>query len=279
MLQPLEVSLMAVTSEDIRQGIKELGLSGQSLCVHASLRSLGRVDGGPNAVIDAVLAEDCTMLVPTFSHGYDVPPPTGWRLERNGVDAGHPWLTAGVGRTYTPDSIEIDIEDMGAIPAKMLERPDRIRGNHPTCSFAAVGPQARELIGVQEPLDMLAPLRALVEAGGSVALMGVGFNRMTLLHLAEKQAGRNLFRRWANGPDGQPMEIEVSGCSVGFEKFVPVLAPLVKRTWVGQSRWMALPAAQTLSLAVDAIRKDPKITTCGRSDCLRCRDALLGGPG
>jgi len=51
------------------------------------------------------------------------------------------------------------------------------------------------------------PLRALSETGGYVVLMGVGLEAMTLIHLAEQMAGRNRFRRWANGPDGRPMEV------------------------------------------------------------------------
>jgi hypothetical protein len=108
--------------------------------------------------------------------------------------------------------------------------------------------------------------------------MGVGLNRMTLLHLAEQLAGRNLFRRWANGPDGTPMEVEVGGCSEGFAQLDPILTPLVKTVRVGRSDWRAFAAGETLRAAAKAIRDRPEITRCSQPSCRRCEDAILGGP-
>ena len=54
------------------------------------------------------------------------------------------------------------------------------------------------------------------DRGGYVILMGVGLESMTALHLAEEMAGRRLFQRWANGPDGEAMRVSVGGCSRGF---------------------------------------------------------------
>ena len=66
---------------------------------------------------------------------------------------------------YAPDAPDIDRADMGAIPAAVLAMPGRVRGNHPLCSFAAIGPLADELVAAQQPLHVFAPLRALAEAG------------------------------------------------------------------------------------------------------------------
>jgi aminoglycoside 3-N-acetyltransferase len=111
-----------------------------------------------------------------------------------------------------------------------------------------------------------------------VLLIGVGLERMTLLHLAEERAGRALFRRWANGPDGRPMEVETGGCSEGFGKLEPALAPLARETTVGESRWRAFPARAALDVATDAIRANHEITRCDREGCLLCADAIAGGP-
>lgn len=40
-----------VTKTNVQQAIQELGLANQPLCVHASLRSFGWVDGGADAII------------------------------------------------------------------------------------------------------------------------------------------------------------------------------------------------------------------------------------
>ena len=267
-----------VTAQDIANAVPRMGLSGLPVCVHASLRSFGWVDGGAPAVVKGLLTEGCTVLVPTFSWTFAVPPPAKLRRPRNGWDY-DTWeaSSVGEGRIFTPDSNEIDVEDMGAIPASVLAMPERLRGYHPLSSFSAIGPLAAQLTSGQMPLHVWAPLEALAEAGGSVVLMGVGLQEMTLLHLAEQRAGRNPFRRWANGADGEPIEVESGGCSDGFENLRSALLSLQKECVVGNSRWLIFPASLTLEVAAAAIRADPMITHCGKPHG-RCNDAVLGGP-
>jgi aminoglycoside 3-N-acetyltransferase len=92
---------------------------------------------------------------------------------------------------------------MGAIPAAVVTREGRARGVHPLNSFSALGPRADELIRDQTAIDVYAPFEHLREMGGSVVMMGVGLDSMTLLHYAEQLAGRALFIRWAVGPAGE----------------------------------------------------------------------------
>jgi len=267
-----------VTIRNIREAVQDIGLSGHLLCVHSSLSSFGWVEGGASAVVDGLLVKECTVMVPTFSWTFAVPPPQGMRPARNGWDYDKfKGPTSGIERVYTPNTTKID-KDMGAIPAAIVAMPHRIRGNHPLCSFTAVGPLAHELISGQEPLNVFAPLKALAEANGSIILMGVGLENMTFIHLAEQMAGRNLFRRWANGPDQRPMEVEVGGCSYGFSNFELILSPLIKETKVGQSVWRVFPAKTTLEVVVRAIRENPWITHCDNPECGRCNDAVMGGP-
>jgi aminoglycoside 3-N-acetyltransferase len=101
---------------------------------------------------------------------------------------------------------------------------------------------------------------------------------MTLLHLAEKEAGRVLFRRWARGADGRVIAVEVGGCSEGFGRLEPYLRPVVRTMAVGRSEWKSLPADEALSRAAAAIRTDPRVTHCGDPTCARCNDAVGGGP-
>jgi aminoglycoside 3-N-acetyltransferase len=98
---------------------------------------------------------------------------------------------------------------MGAVAAAILDRPEHVRGQHPLCSFSAVGPQARRLIAPQSVVKVYAPLDRLGQAGGSIVLMGVGLEALTLLHLAEQRAGRQLFWRWANDAAGRSRSVAV----------------------------------------------------------------------
>ena len=269
---------MVVTQQDMQRALRALGVSGQAVCLHSSLGSLGLVAGGSAAVVRAFLGEGCTVLVPTFSSVFEVAPPPHLRFARNGWDYGvtaRPVQTSG--RVYSPGVLDID-PDMGAIPAAVVAWPGRVRGSHPLDSFAAVGPRASDLIAGQTPSDVYAPLAALARMGGSVLLMGVGLERMTLLHLAEKESGRALFRRWANDTRGQPAAVEVGGCSEGFGKLEPYLRPVMRRADVGQSSWTLLPAGEALARAAAAIRADPQLTHCGVETCERCNDAVKGGP-
>lgn len=228
-------------------------------------------------IVDELLAAGCTVLVPTFSD-FAVPPLPHQRPARNGWNydylARRPIRARGI---YTSDSLEID-PDMGAIPAHVLHRPGHIRGNHPLNSFTAIGPLAAELIAGQQPRTVYAPLDVLCKVNGAILLMGVGLDTMTLLHLAEQRAGRTLFRRWANGPNGEPMMVDVGGCSDGFPRLESMLTPLMQEMTVGNSRWRIYPAPETLARAAAAIAAQPVITHCGNSDCERCNDAVLGGP-
>jgi len=48
-----------------------------------------------------------------------------------------------------------------------------------------------------------------------------------------------MFRRWANGPNGQPMEVAAGGDSAGFPNLGPALDPFASERRVGASRWRA----------------------------------------
>jgi aminoglycoside N3'-acetyltransferase len=269
---------MTVTLIDLQQALRSLGLSGRPVCVHASLSSFGRVEGGAETIVQAFLDEGSTLMVPAFSWNYAVPPPPHLRFPRNGWDyENYAGSTAGLGRRYTPATQDID-RDMGAVAAAVVHHPQRVRGDHPICSFAAVGPQAEALIAGQQPGEVYAPLLALADQGGFVLLIGTGLTNLTLVHAAEKAAGRVLFRRWANDTSGRPMAVDTGGCSDGFEQLAPVLAPLRQTERVGQSLWQLFPAQPALAALAAAIRENPSLTRCENPTCDRCRDAVAGGP-
>ena len=268
-----------VIGRDIEQALERLGIAGAPVCLHASLSSFGEFDGGPDAVIDAFLRSGCTLLVPTFTgEQLEVVPDEEDLLERNGWDVVEarrlPKLTDIV---FAPDLNLIDAS-MGAIPAAVLQRSERLRGDHPLNSFTALGPKATDLIEEQAWNDVYAPLRELTKLGGYVVLAGVGLNRMTILHMAEALAGRRHFRRWATGPDNSAVAVPVGSCSEGFPNLENVVGLLATETQAGQSRWRVFPSAETVTTAAAFIRTEPEITHCGDPECIRCPHAIAGGP-
>jgi aminoglycoside N3'-acetyltransferase len=270
---------LAVTKKDIIESIKKSGLQKKCVCVHSSLKSFGEVKGGAKTVVEALLESGCTVMVPAFSFSFAVMPPEEFKFKRNGADYSRlDWIMPGNNMIYSAQSNALDLDEMGSIPEAVLNIKGRIRGSHPLCSFSAAGPFAAELIKSQRPMDVYAPLRELALFEGYIVLMGVGLNKMTAIHLAEQMSGRNMFIRWAKGPDKNIITAECGGDSEGFEKLGPYAAAAEKRVKCGESLWRIFEARKTLKSLARAILLQPGITHCGKPDCLRCNDAVAGGP-
>lgn len=272
---------MTIMTDDLTTTVDELAPADRPLMVHASLRSLGTpIAGGADTLLDALLTRGRTVLVPAFTEPqFGLPAPAAMRPARNGIDydkfpAEPPWPES---TAYTPDCGLINA-GLGTFPATLIKRSRALRGDHPLNSFAALGPQAEELIAAQSPADVYGPIRELAARDGRILLIGVGLNRMTAIHLAEQQSGRRLFRRWAKTTDGAVSMFEVGSCSEGFTRLEPVLCQYARNAVVGDSRWRAFPSRQVLDAASTAMREDQDITHCYDSDCLLCRDSIAGGP-
>lgn len=263
--------MAVIGTAEIAAAFASLAAGGRPVCVHASLRSFGPLAAGPDTVIDGALAAGTTLVVPTASFRTClVAAPAGVVRPFNAEDDG--MEPAGSPRAWDRCADFVD-PAMGALPAAVLRRPGRARGDHPLSSFTALGPGAVALVGGQGPLDVYAPLRALASAGGLVVGAGVGLTTITLIHLAERRAGLRLLRRWAVTGDG-PVECEHGGCSRGFERLADAVAVVETTVWVGPSRWRVWPAAALLDEATDALRRDPSAATCAVPGCARCRDLV-----
>jgi aminoglycoside 3-N-acetyltransferase len=273
-----------VTRAELAAAISGLSLEGSPVATHVSLRSFPRVDGGPATLVSAFLDRGCTLLVPTMANTrFGIPAPRHDRPARNAMDydaldaraARDP--SPGLRDIYDPSRTDTD-PDLGATPAYVASHPDRVRSARSPGSLAAIGPLARDLMAAEGDDDMFGPYRALIERGGHVLLIGVGLDRMTILHLAEVEAGRRPFIYWVRGPDGEPARSRGGACSGGFPNLDPVLAPLEITTRVGRSTWRLFPARELVATAAQAITSEPAITRCDEPGCIECRDAIAGGP-
>lgn len=156
-----------VTKTDIVAALRELGIEpGDSLFVHSSLSAFGYVDGGAEAVCDALLdaaGPAGTVAVPTFTWGayHDV--------------------------EIVMFDTRNDPSGNGAIPETFRQRPDSIRSEHVCHSVAAIGPRAPEVMGEGvRPFAEGSSMYRLHELDFWYLFLGCGFSVCTALHTAEE---------------------------------------------------------------------------------------------
>lgn len=177
------------TRQSLSADFHALGVQpGEVLLVHASLSSLGWVNGGAVAVTQAlqdVLTPDGTLVMP--AHSMDLTDPSGWQ---NPPVPESWWET--VRETMPPfDPRTTTTRGMGRIAELFRTWPDVRRSKHPHSSFAAWGKYA-EFITANHALPFSlgdgSPLARVYDLNGRVLLLGTDKN--TSLHLAEARAGQ-----------------------------------------------------------------------------------------
>ena len=161
-----------VRKKDIKAGFMRLGLKkGDTVGVHSSLSSFGHVEGGADTVIDALLetvGELGNVVMSTHSANLSEDKRTPEMIA-----LGISWLFKIL--PYDPDKTPVTT---GIIPETFRKRKGVVRGLHPSLSIAASGPKAEVLSE---------GWHRLLELDGYILLIGVGLDRCTAMHLAEKR--------------------------------------------------------------------------------------------
>ena len=150
------------TRTSLANDLRTLGVAaGDALAVHSSLRSLGKVDGGADGVIDAlmdVLTPDGTLLMPTMNGPADL------------------WI-----QSETPSRV-------GILTEVFRKRPGVSRSIHPTHSVAVWGRHAEHVLAGHPGASALgvgSPFHRLSRLGGKVLMIGVTYTTCSLVHVAE----------------------------------------------------------------------------------------------
>lgn len=182
----LDIPVAVQTRKSLGADLSGLGVQpGETLLLHASLRSLGWVVGGATAVVQAILdviGASGTLVVPAQTPNnrdpstWDDPaiPQELWSTIRDNLPAFDPALTPS--------------EGMGRIAEQVRTWPGARRSDHPQTSFAGTGLRARELLAqhpLESPLGEDSPLARLEAVEAKVLLLGVGMEKATCFHLAE----------------------------------------------------------------------------------------------
>jgi aminoglycoside 3-N-acetyltransferase len=182
----MENSPALVTRGQMARDLRALGIApGQVILLHASVKAVGWVVGGPDVVLQAlldVLTSDGTLCMYV-----------SWEEWEQGlVDyAGWPEARQAAYREECPpfDPHTSRANRKWSILTEYLRTwPGALRSDHPTASVAAVGAQA-QWITSDHPLDYGygrgSPWDKVCQLGGKVLLLGAPLTDMTLLHYAE----------------------------------------------------------------------------------------------
>lgn len=158
-----------LTKNDLVVGFKKTGLTaGDVVLVHSSYKSLGPVDGGPQAVVDALLealTPTGTLIIPTFNFNFN---------------KGEPW------------DVRTTPSHMGALTEIVRMNPESRRVFHPFYSFAILGQLKDELTKVRYrdsygPDSIFMQLRKL---DAKIMVIGLSYTHsMTFFHHIEQMEG------------------------------------------------------------------------------------------
>lgn len=257
-----------ITQNQLIDDLIEIGLKrGDAVCVHSSLKSIGKVQNRSDTVIDAllyVIGKEGTLLMPTFSYCFE---------GREGVQA---------------FDLENTPSETGLITEIFRKRPGTLRSNCPTHSVAANGKRASEFIEGHETTSALgvqSPFHKFSLAEGKVLFIGVDFRACSLIHVAEALCNLSYLnkfcwydRGWTGRalirtPSGNIEAIEqkqVPGCGKNFHKLQPVMdkTECITNADIGDACSMLCSGQDIIDAVQKACKDDPYFLLC-ESDCCR----------
>jgi len=156
-----------VKSSDLIEGFREVGLKpGDVVLAHSAMRTFGPIDGGADAVIDAlleVIGPRGTLVVPTFTFAHEA--------EDDPI--------------IDPES---DRSEMGIITETARKRPAAVRSTAYRHSFAAIGRRATVITTINPALpvfDYRSSFGVMLSLNTHVLLLGVTYTSSTSHHFAE----------------------------------------------------------------------------------------------
>ena len=247
-----------VTQAMLVDGLGSLGLTeGDVVIVHSSLSRFGYVEGGADAVVDALLAavgDAGTVAVPTS--------PVIWRGGSHFHYIKHdPILDLRV----TPSKL-------GAITNALRQRPEARPSLSACHTLHAIGGQRDWLLAGAEtavyPTGPGTPWHRNCTGGGKVLLIGVGQNSNTTIHTIEEAGGAPILSQEVF----YPMVIDLEGRIVtvptrahlpnhprAFEKMDAVCLEhgIMRVGTIGAATLRLIEAKPFLEVGVSILEKDP----------------------
>ncbi|MCP4642223.1 MAG: AAC(3) family N-acetyltransferase [bacterium] len=243
-----------VTSSDIVAGLRALGIhEGDRMFVHSSLSAFGHVDGGAEAVCDALVetvGPEGTVAVPTFT-----------------------W-----GKNHGAEFVEFDVRndptEDGKIPETFRQRPNAIRSDHVCHSVAAIGADAAQVMGDGvHPFAWGSSMYRTYEMDFWYVMLGCGFGSCTALHTVEELAqapyrhyrhfqGSTVIRADGTRVPSRAVEfLKIPPYDYDFAKMGPVFEKrgILRTTTVGNATIINAKARDIIDIGLELIKADPAV--------------------
>ncbi len=167
--------MSVVTTKDIEKAIKKLGIkSGDIVLVHSSLKSFGTVEGGAEAVIEAlenVITKDGTLVMPALSQKNFPHALEDWSLDRP--------------------------SDVGLITETFRKMEGTLRSDQETHSACAKGKYAKDIVGNHKgygprygtysewAFSESSPWQKLYDMHAKIVFLGADLSSNTIKHMVE----------------------------------------------------------------------------------------------
>lgn len=253
-----------LTYRQLSDSFQSLGLSNNPVIAHASVKAFGGIEGGPEALLGALLDSVRAVIVPTFTYKTMLTPPAG--PPNNALAYGGDQDANRMAEMFHPNMPADPL--MGILPETLRQHLQARRTRHPILSFAGIN--ADHYLEKQTLFDPLAPVGAIAQDGGWVLLLGVDHTVNTSIHYAERLAGRRQFTRWALTRKRVTECPGFPGCSLGFQAIAPVVESSIRRTQIGNALVQAVPLDIIFEAVAVMLNENPLALLCDRQDCERC---------
>ncbi|MEF3312212.1 AAC(3) family N-acetyltransferase [Paenibacillus sp. GYB004] len=247
-----------VNKDEMKTALELMDIqAGDIVLVHSSLTSIGYVEGGAEAVIDALLetvGEEGTIVMSTL---------TGWS---------EPFDAA-----TTPSAV-------GKISEVFRRRADAHRSLHPVHSVAAVGKHAEWITSGHEHCETGCgpgtPYYKIRDLGGKAMMLGVDMDRNTIMHSLEEAVDAR-YLLTVDIPAPTYME-DYKNRTFTLNKFPPGhrdflrLTPVLRKHGaliegrIGNAAVLVMEVQNVFEIGLQLLRDDPLFFICHNPNCNSC---------
>jgi len=253
------------SKEDLLRDLKCLGVSkGDLLNVKCSLRSIGKVDGGAETLVDAlveVVGKEGTIVTDSF------------------ISVFNPKLSK-----KKPLSENESPSYAGALANAMLKHPNVYRSKHPVQKFAAIGTMAKELTENHDERSYAYNILKVMtdrdgknlKIGTDEKVVGVGTTHVAVGIMGFKQNRPVMGRHFIDSQGRKKFfPIDWAGlCADGLINFIPHYEKngnIISKGKVGNSVAKITSMKGTLKTELDILEKEPDFFMCKDPNCVGCR--------